>query len=147
MNTSSNKSSLIGNTIESFKTLVAYDLSNCRVVFENEGDEIVFINESWIGRVRIYLNGSLAYSGWDWSAMTFSSGWFLHNNKTYKVKSVISNLLTFDQKVTLSVDSELVDTKEGTVYGKLTWKEAAHVNCGAVILGIFVVGLVKIFAV
>lgn len=147
MNTSSNKSSLIGNTIESFKTLVAYDLSNCRVVFENEGDEIVFINESWIGRVRIYLNGSLAYSGWDWSGMMLSSGWFFHNNKTYKVKSVISNLLTFDQKVTLSVDSDLVDTKEGTVYGKLTLKEIAHVMCGAGVMGVLIVGILKIFGI
>jgi len=144
MTKSNIENSLMSNTIETFKNIVGYDLFSFRVVFEHEGDEIVFINEGWIGRVRIYLNGRLAYSGWDWSGMASSEGWFLHEGKTYKIVSKVSNLLTFAQRLTLSIDGEEVTSKTDAFFGKLTMKEVGHLVLGSAFIGFLIIAPLKL---
>jgi hypothetical protein len=146
MTNSDTKYPLLQNTIESFKSLIAYDLSSCRVVFEHEGDEIVFVNEAWLGRVRVYLNGDLAYQGWDWTLMIRSSGWFLHQGKTYKISSKVTNLISYSQQLTLSVDGQEVDTKLDDMYGKLSLKEIIHIVLGAGIVGVLIVVAIRLLS-
>ena len=141
MNKSDTRYPLLSNTLETVKNLIAYDLSSSRVVFEHEGDEIVFINESWIGRIRIYLNGDLAYRGADWTGMIRSSGWFLHKGKTYRITTTLANLITFAQSLTLSVDGSVVDTKEDAFYGKLSVKEVGRLMFGCALIGFLIFGI------
>jgi len=147
MNNSEAKFSLISNSIESFKKLIGYELSTCRVVFNHKGNEIVFVNEVWLGLIRIYLNGDLAYRGLDWTVMTNSSGWFLHNGKTYKIRSTVSNLLTFAQRLSLTIDGEEVDSKTDDFYGKLSVKEFAHLMGGVAMVGALLVLILKLFGI
>ena len=68
--------------------------------------------------------------------MINSSGWFLHKGKTYRVRSKISNLLSFAQTLTLTVDDDIVDAKTDAFWGKLTLKEIGHLVLGSMILGL-----------
>jgi len=60
----SQQDSVYANTVKSIKDLIGYDYYTSRVVFEHDGNEIVFVNDGMISRVKLYINGHEAASTW-----------------------------------------------------------------------------------
>jgi len=147
MNNFNQKYPLLSNTLESFKSLIGYNLSSCRVVFEYEGDEIVYINNFLVGGFRIYLNGRLARRGLDWYGTSWSGGWFLHKGKRYRIKCAITNVLTHAQILTLLVDHEVIESKADGAYANLTRKELTHLLFGYATIGVLVASVMKLFGI
>ena len=134
--TSNNDDGLFINTMKSIKDLIAYDYYTSRAVFEHEGNEIVFINNGMIGRVKLYINGEELASRWALISDCSASISCRYDNHTYEVKSRINNLVTMAQKITLLVDKHGVDHKVDPRLAALDPKQLAHFFGGMVVLGI-----------
>lgn len=114
------------NTMKTLKELFAYEHWTTRIVFNSDDTEVVFVNESLISRVQIYIDGELKVSGFHfWSDLT-SHTQFEHADRQYRLISRTTNWITMAQEVTLYVDGQEVATKIDPRLAALSWKQRVH---------------------
>ena len=140
-------SELLSNSWGSLLKLLAYDLFTFKMVFQEDGDEIVYVNDGAIGRLKVYVNGELVYRGWDVTGGCYSKVSFRHKDKTYTIKCVVDNLITWSQKVTLLIDKEIRQSDTDLRYGGFSWSEYARMTLGFAIIGVAVGLTLKLFGV
>jgi len=131
------------NTMKTLKELIGYDYCTSRIAFDNEGTEIVFVNESLIGRVQVYIDGELVVSRYPFgSEFTFDTK-FEHNERKYRIISRTINWLTGAQEITLYVDGQEKAVKLDHRLAALNWKQQLHLVVAMAAIGIVVGTLVK----
>jgi len=144
-NTHENDESLIGNTMQTIKHLIGYQYYTTRAVFEHNGNEIVYLNDGFISRVKLYINGTNEATGWSmWSDIVASVS-CRYDEHSYQVKSKMTNLITMAQKVTLLVDGKEVESKIDHRLAALSPKQLAHCFAGMVGLGLVIGGILSLF--
>lgn len=140
-----NDESLTGNTMRTIKHLIGYEYYTTRAVFEHNGNEIVYLNDGFMSRVKLYINGTDEATSWAVMSDLAASVSCHYDEHSYQVKSRITNLITMAQKVTLLVDGEEVMSKTDPRLAALRPKQLAHFFAGMVGLGLVIGGILSLF--
>lgn len=143
--TSNDDKGLYANTMDSLKKLVGYDYYTSRAVFEHEGNEIVFINDGMIGRVKLYINGNEETSYWPFASDFTSTVSCRYGEHHYAVNSRITNLISMAQKITLTVDGSVIESKHDPRLAALSLKQWAHLFGGFILMGAVVGAIISLF--
>lgn len=144
-NSDENDQSLAGNTMQTIKHLIGYEYYTTRAVFEHNGNEIVYLNDGFMSRVKLYINGTNEATSWALTSDIAASVSCRYDEHSYQVKSKITNLITMAQKVTLLVDGEEAASKVDPRLAALSPKQLAHFFAGMVGLGLVIGGILSLF--
>ena len=105
-------------------------------MFEYDGNEIVYVNNGIIGRIKFYINGCEEASSWavlpDFAASITSR----YGGHSYKVRSKITNLVTMGQNATLSVDGKDIESRFDPRLAALDLKQLGYFFGGMVLLAV-----------
>jgi hypothetical protein len=126
LNNDSDSQNTFSSTMKTFKELIGYEYSTSRIAFNSDGTEVVFVNESLISRVQIYINGELTSSHYHLCSDFSSFTQFEHNGHKYRLINRTVNWITMAQEVTLYVDGQELATKIDPRLAALTWKQRLH---------------------
>lgn len=141
--TSNNTTSLEAHTNDSFEKttmqslyeLLGLHYFKTRAVFDVDGKELVYMNDNFFGRVKIYLDGEEIYKGWTWFPGMMADVTAKHQGKEYRVFSRIINWVSYSQKITVIVDDSKAQSKIDPVLGGLDKLSVLHAVVGPFVLG------------
>jgi len=140
-----NDESLASNTMQTIKKLIGYEYYTTRAVFEHNGNEIVYVNDGFMSRVKLYINGIDEATSWAMTSDLAASVSCRYTDHSYEVKSRITNLITMAQKVTLVVDGVEQTSKVDPRLAALSPKQLAHFFGGMVGMGLVLGGILSLF--
>ena len=144
-NTYQSDQNLAGNTMQTIKHLIGYEYYTTRAVFEHNDNEIVYLNDGFMSRVKLYINGNNEATSWAMTSDLAASVSCRYDEHFYQVESKITNLITMAQKVTLLVDGQEVASKNDPRLAALSPKQLAHFFAGMVGMGLVIGGILALF--
>ena len=131
------------STMKTFNEITGFHYYTSRTVFEYEGNEVVFVNESILGFVSIYINGEQVLRKWK-ICSTFATDTTVHRDGIeYRFISGIINWITCGQRITMIVDGSNAQSKIDPVLSGLSGLQMAHALIAPFLTGMaagFVVG-------
>lgn len=131
------------STMKTLKELIGYEYATSRIAFNSDDTEIVFVNESLIGRVQIYINGELKISRYPFWSDLGSDTKFENDGHQYRVISRTTNWITSAQEITLYADGQEVATKLDPRLAALSWKQRLHFVVAMAAIGLLVGSLIS----
>ncbi len=132
------------SSMQWFKDLIGYDYYTSRVVFEHGNNEIAFVNEGMISRIKIYVNGELIVKRYPLVSDVMTDTDFGFEGVHYRIKSQCTNWLSMSQRVLLFAAGELVQEKSDPRLSSLSWLQLGHCILGAIGLGVVIGALVNL---
>lgn len=127
------------NTMKSIRELIGYDLHNSRVVFEHDGNEVVFIHNLLSCVRRVYINGEEVFNRFSLTSCFASNTEIEWQGVRYRLFTRMLNLASMAQDVTLLVDGAEVGRQTDPMYGAMRGRQMAHAMVGPCVIG-FAIG-------
>lgn len=126
------------NTMQSLSEFIGLHYYATRAVFDIDGNELVYFNDNFFGRISLYLNGEEIYKGWRFCSFIFSDIAGQRNGHEYRVISSIRNWFSCAQKITVIIDDSKAQSKVDPVLGGVKGKALLHAVGGSMLFGLFV---------
>ena len=114
------------STMKTLNEITGFHYYTTRTVFEHEGNELVFVNESVLGFISIYINGKQVLRKWKVVSNFATDTTVNYEGVEYRFLSGIINWVTCGQRITLIVDDSKAQSKTDPVLSGLSGLQMAH---------------------
>lgn len=114
------------STMKTLNEITGFHYYTTRTVFDYEGNEVVFVNESMLGFISIYINGEQVLRKWK-ICSSFATDTTVHQGGIeYRFISGIINWVTCGQRITMIVNGSKAQSKIDAVLAGLSSLQIAH---------------------